>query len=246
MVIRITEARTPKTNYKTTRYCVAYLDMLGGKKIICNDDTSEHLNKINMIYGDAIYEAKSIAKEADSPIFVKIFSDNLLLAIQTDDDKTRTENIEKIISVVNNIVQEVSAYYGYLMRGAITEGDFFHNDIIVYGKALVEAVEMEEKYAIYPRVIVKEEIAKLLPQYFYPCADGWHILNNYIFDINFCLENFKRTFLQQLKDNKQDKKVLQKIMWAITNFNNFNKYMWQTIHATRPIISEKEIEDALK
>lgn len=245
MVIRTGEARFPKTNYKTTRYCVAYLDMSGGKKIICNDDTSEHLNKINMIYGDAIHEAKSITNDADSPIFVKIFSDNLLLAIQTNDDKSRKENIEKIIGVVNNIVQEVSAYYGYLMRGAITEGDFFHNDIIVYGKALVEAVEMEEKYAIYPRVIVKKEIAKLLPQYFYPCGDGWHILNNYIFNINFSCENFKQTFLQQLKNNKENRKVVQKIMWAITDFNNINRYM-RGICAIRPIITSAEIEKAIK
>ncbi len=33
------------------------------------------------------------------------------------------------------------------MRGAIVEGEFFHNDKIVYGKALVEAVHLEEKVA---------------------------------------------------------------------------------------------------
>lgn len=242
MTIRTGGARFPSTNYKTSKYCVAYLDILGGRNIICKDDTNEHLNKINMIFEDALHESKIFTQGKEYNIFVKIFSDNILLAIPTD-DKNRKQNIEKIIVLINNIIQEV-ADYGYLMRGAITEGDFFHNDIIVYGKALVEAVEMEEKYAVYPRVIVKSELAKFLPQYFYPCADGWHILNNYIFNINFSLENFKQTFLQQLKHNKENRKVVQKIMWAITDFNNINKHMCG-ICATRPTITSAEIEKAI-
>lgn len=90
MTQRTGEARFPRTNYKTSRHCVAYLDILGGKNIICNDEKNEHLNTINMIFEDALRESKIFANE----VFVKIFSDNILLALPTDnDDREKTSKV---------------------------------------------------------------------------------------------------------------------------------------------------------
>lgn len=240
MTQRTAGAMFPSTHYKTSRHCLAYLDILGGKSIICNDNTNKHLNTISMIFNDALEDSKLFARN----VFIKMFSDNILLAIPTDNDQ-REHNITKIVNLVRSIIDE-AADYGYLIRGAITEGDFFHNDIIVYGKALVEAVTMEEKYAIYPRVIVKKEIVALLPQYFYPCDDGWDILNLYIFCIGSGdFINFRQTFLTQLKNNKENEKIRQKIMWAINNFNTIGHIMRQ-VGSLRSLITCEEIENSLK
>lgn len=240
MTKRTGEARFPRTKYKTSLYCVAYLDFLGGTDIILHDDQNKHLNIINMIFEDALFEAKMLAKD----IFVKIFSDNILLALPTDKGE-RAQKIEKLINLVSNFVHQ-AADNGYLIRGAITEGDFFHNDIIVYGKALVEAVGMEEKYAIYPRVIVKKEISQLLPQYFYSCADGWNAVNYSILNIGLASVTFKYTLLFQLTAKKSDEKVRQKIMWAIADFNSTSS-AWRKMGAfSHKVITPKEIEDALK
>lgn len=167
-----------------------------------------------------------------------------LLALPTDTGD-RVQKIGNIINLVINFVYQ-AVDYGYLIRGAITEGDFFHNDIIVYGKALVEAVEMEEKYAIYPRVIVQKEIALLLSQYFYPCEDGWAMLNPYIFGIGSNdFINFRQTFLDQLGKNKKNAKVRQKIMWAINNFNAINNAM-RHIGSLRSLVTREKIEQAIK
>lgn len=240
MTIRTGEARFPSTNYKTSQHCVAYLDFLGGTNIILHDDQNKHLNIINMIFDDALDESKMIAKA----IFVKIFSDNILLALPTSDGD-REQKIEKLINLVNNFVHQ-AADNGYLIRGAITEGDFFHNNIIVYGKALIEVVKMEEKDAIHPRVIVKKEIAELLPQYFYPCEDGWAMVNPYIFDNGaFDFINFRLTFLNQLKEHKNDDKIRSKIMWVINNFNAIGSAMRQ-VGSLRTLITREDIEKATK
>ena len=233
--------RFPKTHYQTSRYCIAYLDMLGGADVICQDDKCEHLNTINMIFEDALRESKLFAND----IFVKIFSDNILLAVPTTNED-RIDNIQKIIVLVSNIILEV-AHYGYLMRGAITEGDFFHNDILVYGKALIEAVKMEEKHAIYPRVIAQKEIVKLLPQYFYKCADGWDMVNCYILEGGYSDSYyFKLTLLKQLENNKDNNKVRQKIMWAITDFNTINGAMRKMGALSHEVITMKEIETIME
>ena len=48
------------------------------------------------------------------------------------------------------------------IRGAITIGDFFHDSRLAYGPALVAAVELEEKRARHPRIILSDEVANLI------------------------------------------------------------------------------------
>ena len=48
---------------------------------------------------------------------------------------------------------------GFLIRGAITVGDMYHDEHYCFGPALIEAVELE-KLAMYPRVILIEKFAR--------------------------------------------------------------------------------------
>ena len=82
MVIRTGLARFPSTNYKTSNYIIAYLDILGAKQMICNDDNFDFLNHLNMFMEDAIQESGGGVFLKKEKIFVKIFSDNILLAIE--------------------------------------------------------------------------------------------------------------------------------------------------------------------
>ena len=74
--------------------------------------------------------------------------------------------------------------HGYLIRGGISEGEFYKDDsnIFVYGKALIEAINLEEKIAIYPRIVVQSSIKKSNPQYFELATDGVWYLNSFIFN----------------------------------------------------------------
>ena len=66
--------------------------------------------------------------------------------LRKENDEQRDDKIATLFNTVANIYNEILRY-GYLMRGAIVEGDFFHNHIIVYGKGYVQAVKLEEKEA---------------------------------------------------------------------------------------------------
>ena len=158
MVIRTGSARKPWTNYKTSNYIIAYLDILGAKDMICNDNDFNFLNYLNMFMEDAIEESGGGIFPKKENIYVKIFSDNILLALELkENDEQRDNKIAALFNTVANIYNEILRY-GYLMRGAIVEGEFFHNNIIVYGKGLVEAVQLEENIAKYPRIMVKTKV----------------------------------------------------------------------------------------
>lgn len=239
MVYRTGKMRYPQTQLCTSKYCVAYLDILGSKNFIVNDKNNEFLNYLNMLCEDALFEAGT-----NKDIFIKIFSDNILLAVNTEcEEQIRKKRIEALINRVGNIQNEILRY-GYLVRGAIVEGDFFHNDAIVYGKALVKAVTDEEKIAISPRVIVQKEIFELLPHYFIMDEDNLVFLNQFIFSNTLEHISFKYQLLEML-NKKPNKNIQQKIMWSINYFNKWHKsQMVRTI--TRLEITDKEISNIIK
>ena len=235
--------RFPSTNYKTTKHCVAYLDMLGAKRKICEDTDSKFLNYLNMIFGDAIKEADWLSADIKEKIFVKIFSDNILFAIETEDELTREKNITTILNLVANICNEAFDF-GYLLRGAIVENEFFHNNIIVYGKALVEAVYLEEKVAKNPRILVQKEIVDLLPQYHLTNKDGNSFLNIFEYSTGFDHITYKLQILKMLENNKDSDDIKEKIFWLIDYFNSWFKSPYARV-IEKPQISKEEIDKAL-
>ena len=239
MVYRTGQMRYPQTQLYTSKYCIAYLDILGSKNLINNDKNNEFLNYLNMLCWDALLEVSS-----NKDIFIKIFSDNILLAVNTEcEAQIRKERIEALINRVGNIQNEILRY-GYLVRGAIVEGDFFHNDVIVYGKALVEAVTDEEQIAIYPRVIVQKDIFELFPHYFIMDEDNLVFLNQFIFSNTLEHISFKYQLLEML-NKKPSEDIQQKIMWSINYFNKWHKSQ-MVRNITKLEITDKEISNIMK
>ena len=242
MTIRTGKIRNPQTNLTTSSYCVAYLDILGGTNKMYSDKNHEILNKLNMIFSDSIEESRGLFGK--NTIFIKIFSDNILFAIKLEDNDSKIEDkISYLFNITANTILE-ALRYGFLMRGAITIGDFFHNDILVYGKALVDAHKMESAIAIYPRVIAQDEVQQIAPQYFTDSSDGLHVFNYLIYAVepgDSC--TIRSNLLNMLKECKE-KRIEQKIRWAISYFNFYYKHLSRSID--KPEITAEMIEKAFK
>ena len=131
------------------------------------------------------------------------------------------------------------------MRGAIVEGEFFHNDIIVYGKSLVEAVQLEENVAKYPRILVKTEVNNPNNLYYLmKDSDGEVFLNVFHLCNTFDDVAFKINLLELLKKHKNNEKIKEKIMWMINYFNSwFTKYEYRIMNQQK--ITEEEIQEAI-
>lgn len=161
------------------------------------------------------------------------------------------------------------------MRGGITKGKFYEDDLFVHGKALIKAVELEEKHAIYPRILIdsnclncyevitakngnctncKNNIQKMN----IPCInycnrknikmdnDGLYSVNPYYSQLGD-FESFKNQLISVLMQYKGDLKIRQKIMWLIAYHNDFcRKDLNCGRFASNPIITDEEIADAIK
>ena len=246
-MVRTGQARNlPKIH--TSNYCVAYLDVLGAENYMKGDLADKFLNDLNSIYYDAIDNVSFVSEVANKDIYIKIFSDNILLAIEIyENDELRKPKIEKIINLTGNIYNNALCH-GYLLRGAITEGSFYknsYNDVFVYGKALIDAVEIEEELAIYPRVVAQKSIQETLPQYFEECADGNFILQNFIFHPGFP-EIYKQNLLEIYKKSYKNEKVKQKIMWIISFFNSYYVHSITNVQITKEDLikaTRKEVQN---
>lgn len=245
MVVRTGQTRYPQTNYKTSNYCIAYLDILGATNMIENDINFDFLNHLNMFMEDAISESGNGFFKGKEKMYIKIFSDNILIALELDkNDPERDFKISALFNTVANIYNEVLRY-GYLMRGAIVEGEFFQNDVIVYGKALLDAVKLEEEVAKNPRILVRTEVSEdYKKHYLMQDEDNESFLN--IFHLcEWCDDvTFKINLLEMLETHKNDEAIKKKIMWMIHYFNSwFVNYEYR--HLNNQKITKEEIEKAL-
>lgn len=226
-----------------SNYFVAYLDILGASKYM-QDNSEQFLNDLNVIYENAMNDVIFTNVLSKKDIAIKIFSDNILIAVKTTkQDIDRQSKLIKIINLVGNLYCN-ALRLGYLVRGSITEGKFYRNKTFVYGKALVEAVKLEEKIAIYPRVIIQDNLVSLIPQYIAQDSDRKYYLNCFIFTKTFDNTTFKLRILNQLTKYFNNEEITQKIMWLVTYFNNFQQSPYSN-NVEQLEISQQELNEAL-
>lgn len=245
-------ARNIKEEHSSIYY-VAYIDILGTRIITKNDKNDTYLNDINNIVHNALHDLDASEESFKNKLFIKIFSDNVLFAIKVDENEQDEAKKVLILLHLAGHLQTRILQKGYFARGAITKGEFFigENELFVHGKALVDAVTLEEDNAIYPRIILHPDIKYRHEPLTLKDNDGFYYVNNYHFTATAILIIAKPILLSKLNEAKNDLKIRQKILWYISYHNEHAKYVSAKEHPVfkehiEDIITEEEIADALK
>lgn len=141
------------TNIKNTLSVIAFLDILGGKELI-KQNADESLNLVYTSYTDAITKFKERTNSHLPVPNINIFSDNISVSFSID--KNYDNALECIMSVILfcNVITIQFWANGLLVRGGVTIGYCFSDNLMVWGKALVRAYEIESTIAIYPRIVI--------------------------------------------------------------------------------------------
>lgn len=138
-----------------------YIDILGTKEIYKSGnkvdleeviDAFSSFNPPNNIYIGEKKEPETIEKAN--------FSDHIVVSYSVHE-----------IDIISSVLRPLSALCfnaltkGILVRGAITIGELFHDGNRIRGKALIEAAEMEQDIAIYPRIVVSHHVVSHISKF---------------------------------------------------------------------------------
>lgn len=142
---------------------VCAIDILGFSQMIDNSCNEGYGNKLLREINYLIHKNKQcIVPNKYSHGKIKIFTDNMVVAypIIGDGEEELDEILENVSEYQFNLALE-----GLFVRGGVSTGDFYISDDIVFGKALLDAHNIESKIACYPRIILGKDTIKQLQKY---------------------------------------------------------------------------------
>lgn len=213
---------------KTDTYIVAYIDLLGMTNRIKKADQQLVMNKLYNLYSFSVKLTKEIQIKENQNIRFKIFSDNIIIAksLSTETEQ-RKRDIRSMLMCAGRFQElTVSDSVGGLLRGGISLGQLFIDDMMVWGDALLKAYYLEDKIANYPRIIIDKNVVdeimrdNQLNEYLRQDFDNLYFLN-FLNNCHFCGEMLMNGFhiMQKEVGNSIDEKTYQKFSWHM-NFVN--------------------------
>lgn len=223
-----------KSSKKTfDQYIIAYVDFLGMKDRMKNETSYESLVYLKALL-EGIKKKGAFIQSINSidEFIIKIFSDNIIIAQKKDND-TLCDQIISLINLISLLQFEAFFQFGFPLRGGITIGELSIDDSVVWGTGLIEAYQIENNLANYPRVIVSQKVIDTYNQ----CQerniniyalikqdkDGCWFVDYLSAAPNITLipqisaSLLKKAYINADKDDR----VKQKINWVISYFNAY-------------------------
>ena len=162
---------------KTEEYVVSFIDILGAAKKI-KENADDSLNQVHNVYTNSLKYLEEITQIINvnnkvfvEKLFIRIFSDNIVIAASA---KESVDIAFLQVVAFTAIIQQEFLQASVLVRGGISIGNFYYDDVMIWGKALVEAYTVESTIAIYPRVVITPELIDKLK------FRSWHGIDQFI------------------------------------------------------------------
>lgn len=222
------------SNKTFDRYLIAYIDFLGSKeRMKSSSNCYEPIILVKTLIYQAKINSKAIQNMNHIEDFVfKVFSDNIVIAIKINED-TICSQIISMINLLSLLQFEAFFQFDFPLRGGITIGELYIDDMVVWGTGLINAYRIESILAHFPRIIVSQEVIDhyekgknkelnlfaLIKQ----DADGYWFIDYFMAAPNLRLIPELSVRLKEisLSHSKEDDRVKQKINWIISYFNNY-------------------------
>lgn len=145
---------------------VAFIDILGFKSLIeetqkpdCMPEKVENIRDAFSYIYNMLEE--HYTKEQVQEINYSTFSDCIVFSFPIRQNDSLFFSLLPLVWLQAELMWK----HDMLLRGAITVGDIYHDDKMVFGPAMVEAHELEGKKAIYPRIILDNKIEEEYSQW---------------------------------------------------------------------------------
>jgi hypothetical protein len=223
---------------------VVFLDLLGFRAkmaAVANDPSAAA--RLLTEYDKIMSEALSVLDNDNGMFQYKGFTDNIVISSPL---AQRYHPEERFGFLTNKVAefQLILARAGWFIRGGIAVGDFYMDERIVFGPALVEAYVLEHKTALFPRIVLSEEARNWMRsfiEFYHPKEDSPqnfdvlvdiddrayinYLSANYSFEspevTREDLEAHKQRVEQALVSNRSDVSIWTKYRWSAQYHDHF-------------------------
>lgn len=206
-------------NLATRESIVAFVDMLGASKLI-NQRENESLNDAHYVCRYITDYLKPFADEVNllkvKPDF-RIFSDNIVISAPVEQGNLALSFLSVILHV--GIIQNYFLMIDIPTRGGIAIDGFYSDHIMLWGKALVTAYELENSAAIYPRVVIQPLLIERLDndssnfKHLKKDVDGLYYVDYLKMLSRDQLPHFVSVCDKIISESQSNIRVIQKIEW---------------------------------
>lgn len=225
-----------KNTIKYKNYFVIFIDMLG----------TQSKEDINSIYGDySIFhsmildkDGKCITDGRDGGItsgkkifmYTHSFSDCAYMLYTYDDESLNSDNdkgmlIENSLCHFERIILPL-LQHAIVFRGGVSYGEAFYEkqNNILFGPAINQAFQLEDKLAKNPRILVSSDVAILYNNYFQQCVEKFNNPND---EYGKLMQK-----IMQLEGSENPKETQGRI---IVKDNSDDKYIFNYLNSVKKV-----------
>lgn len=135
---------------------VLFLDFLGFSEIVGETESDEGKLRSLVAAMDRIKEIATDNSGVNKSQRLTHFSDSVVVSYEVSDPAAVFMLLNAVAFCVINLVER-----GYLVRGAIVSGKLYHTKNHIVGPAMIEAYRLESKVAVYPRILISEDLVEI-------------------------------------------------------------------------------------
>lgn len=152
---------------------VAFVDILGFSNMVKSD--CENRNASSR-YFEVLREINRETRKIGECSITQ-FSDSVIFALPLSQ-----ENYLKMIAILAEYQRKL-LYHSIICRGAIAYGKHYKEEEFMFSQALIEAYQLESKDAIYPRIVISENLFEYFKpfvteiQYLLKEKDGFYFVD---------------------------------------------------------------------
>ncbi|TCL53997.1 hypothetical protein EDD76_1238 [Kineothrix alysoides] len=234
---------------------IAFLNILGFKNMIeSTKDNIEYQEKIKNIlnYIAGIRDDNYYGSLAEYGVFkeVSVFSDSIVISYSSSLDigGALFHVLMDLVYICNDLL-----IHGIYVRGGVSCGQMYHDKNVCLGPAMVKSYEIENKTAVYPRIVIDppafrrgldlpgkastlEQEAKHLKALICCDKNGIYYLDflsqhqefNDSLDYNYFLESIKSNIISHL-NARYHRDIAQKYFWFANYYNETIKKSMKNI-----------------
>lgn len=210
---------------------VAFIDILGFTNMVKDNKQDIILQILKKFSSLNRNDTTDSTPDVINNYAVSSFSDHIVISVALDHPTKGYESPIplKVMSEAVNKLISITVPRGILIRGGLAYGECYHEGNIVFGKALLEAIELEEKTAIYPRIILSNKIVDEWVDENWLCRvdfDGLRyisffspICTLYTEKLSSALKKFRDVIITNLNQHQDNTGVFAKWTWLYRYFN---------------------------